>query len=39
MGLRNVYKRLKLFYGSGVRFEFDSVPGNCVVRILLPGEN
>lgn len=39
IGLRNVYKRLKLFYGSGVRFEFDSVPGNCVVRILLPGEN
>ena len=38
IGLRNVYKRLKLFYGSDVRFEFDSVPGDCVVRILLPGE-
>lgn len=36
IGLRNVYKRLTLLWGQEVTFEFDSVPGDSAVRIVLP---
>lgn len=36
IGLRNVYKRLTLLWGKDVTFEFDSVPGDSAVRIVLP---
>ncbi|MDY5096113.1 MAG: histidine kinase, partial [Oscillospiraceae bacterium] len=36
IGLRNVYKRLRLFYGKNLRIEFDSVPGSSAVRFVLP---
>ena len=36
IGLRNVYKRLRLFYGKNLRIEFDSVPGSSSVRFVLP---
>ena len=36
MGLHNVYQRLRLFFGAGLRFELESEPGRTVVRMLLP---
>ena len=36
IGLRNVYKRLKLFYGKNLKVEFDSRPGDSAVRFVLP---
>lgn len=36
IGLRNVYKRLKLFYGKNLQVEFDSRPGDSAVRFVLP---
>lgn len=36
IGLYNVYQRLRLFFGAGLQFEVESVPGSTVVRMLLP---
>lgn len=36
IGLRNVYQRLKLFFGEELLFEIESAPGRTVVRIGLP---
>lgn len=37
IGLHNVYQRLRLFYGAGLKFELESGPGGTTVRMLLPG--
>lgn len=37
IGLHNVYQRLRLFYGAGLKFELESRPGGTTVRMLLPG--
>lgn len=37
IGLHNVYHRLRLFYGAGLKFELQSGSGGTVVRMLLPG--
>lgn len=36
IGLHNVYQRLHLFYGAGLKFELESGPEGTVVRMLLP---
>ncbi len=36
IGLKNVYLRLKLFFGEELQFQIDSRPGDTVVRIGLP---
>lgn len=36
IGLYNVYQRLRLFCGEGLRFELESQPGCTCVRMLLP---
>lgn len=36
IGLRNVYQRLKIFFGSELQFHLESEPGHTVVRIGLP---
>ena len=36
IGLYNVYQRLHLFFGEGLRFELESRPGCTCVRMLLP---
>lgn len=36
IGLKNIYMRLKLFYGGDVEFSIESVPGRTMIRISLP---
>lgn len=36
IGLRNVYQRLRLYYGAGLRFILESEPGCTVIQMLLP---
>lgn len=36
IGLRNVYQRLRLYFGVALRFTIESVPGDTVIRIGLP---
>lgn len=36
IGLRNVYQRLRLYFGAELRFTIESAPGHTVVRAGLP---
>lgn len=39
IGLRNVFRRINLFFGEAADCQIDSMPGKTVIRLILPGSS